>query len=146
MLQSIIYPFEDDILVQEERSILDSGLLVLVLADWLEAGGTVSMIVLEMSHCHIHIFYLTFFLWNTFQWGVIVNSQNSLWVVKTLHIMVNRIVASTPVYEFEHVEILRDVHHFIVLVFRQPKLVIKEVSIFEFPADWSTLKLCEVTD
>ena len=116
MLQSILYPPYDDILVQEERSVFDSGLLVLVLADWLEAGGTVSMIVLEMSHSHIHVFYLTFFLWNTFQWGVIVNSQNSLWVVKTLHIMVKRIVASTPVYEFEHVEILRDVHHFIVPV------------------------------
>ena len=37
MLQSILYPPYDDILVQEERSIFDSGLLVLVLADWLEA-------------------------------------------------------------------------------------------------------------
>ena len=58
--------------------------------------------------------------------------------------MTKRIVASTPVYELEHVEIIRDVH-FIVLVSRQPEIVIEEVSIAEYPADWSALKLCEVT-
>ena len=58
--------------------------------------------------------------------------------------MTKRIVASTPVYELEHVEIIRDVH-FIVPVSRQPKLVIEEVSIAEYPADRSAVELCEVT-
>ena len=59
--------------------------------------------------------------------------------------MAKRIVASTSVYELEHVEILRDVHHFIVPVSRQPELVIEEVSIAEYPADRSAVELCEVT-
>ena len=59
--------------------------------------------------------------------------------------MAKRIVASTSVYELEHVEILRDVHHFIVPVSRQPEIVIEEVSIAEYPADWSAVELGEVT-
>ena len=58
--------------------------------------------------------------------------------------MTKRIVASTPVYELEHVEIIRDVH-FIVLVSRQPEIVIEEVSIAEYPADRSAVELCEMT-
>ena len=71
MLQSILYPPYDDILVQEERSIFDSIFFVLVLADWLEAGGTVSMIVLEMTDSHIHISVNELPLGQKFQWEVI---------------------------------------------------------------------------